>query len=239
MCSDFSFAFSFSFPFKLPFPFPFLFLSHSLFVFLSLSLSLSLSPFLFLFLFLFFLAVAQARRLEAEAGGRDFVFLTVTNAGATKLNTARVNSQFRDQRAESSHDVPADPSHCEKRPAFCQGLKVRLTKNLDKDQCFVNGTVGDDRSDAEQMYFRIQSLILGSSSSFQLCTAALAELIGSQLAKILQVESSLCPAFCVKTTDSRDGTSKSGVDTDSRDDEPDSDDNQEVHRDAHARPQTA
>ena len=35
--------------------------------------------------------------------------------------------------------------------------------------------------------------------------------------------------------DSRDGTSNSGVDSDSRDDEPDSDDNQEVHRNSHAR----
>ena len=34
-------------------------------------------------------------------------------------------------------------------------------------------------------------------------------------------------------TDSRDGTSNSGVDSDSRDDEPDSDDNQEVHRTPH------
>ena len=48
------------------------------------------------------LAEVQARRLEAACGGRDFVFLTVTNAGVTKLNMARVNNQFRDQLAESS-----------------------------------------------------------------------------------------------------------------------------------------
>ena len=55
----------------------------------------------------------------------------------------KVNSQFCDQLAMSSRqrtDVPIDHNHCEKRLTFCKGMKVRLTKNLDKDWCFVIGS---------------------------------------------------------------------------------------------------
>ena len=70
--------------------------------------------------------------------------MTVTNNGATKLNMARVNNQFRDEIAESKSrngSVPADPTHCQQKLTFCEGMKVRLTKNMDKERSFVNGTL--------------------------------------------------------------------------------------------------
>lgn len=90
-------------------------------------------------------AVAKARALEAQAG-KPFTFLTVTNAGAAALNRAWVRQAFpaAAQQLEAGHGFPGDPS-CGKEQenlVFCEGMRVRLTQNLDKDRGFVNGAVG-------------------------------------------------------------------------------------------------
>ena len=88
-------------------------------------------------------AVQQARRLEQETG-RTFTFLTVTNKGAQALNLARLAAEFPEaaRRIEAMEDcVVGDPSAEAGLLVIQPGMRMRLTRNLDKDRGFVNGNL--------------------------------------------------------------------------------------------------
>lgn len=79
--------------------------------------------------------------------GREFTFLTVTNRGAQALNLARLRAEF--PAAADSIDqqdwrvcVPGDPQSEGGIMVLQVGMRVRLTRNLDKDRGFVNGNTG-------------------------------------------------------------------------------------------------
>lgn len=76
--------------------------------------------------------------------GRSFTFLTCTNAGAAKLNAARVRIEFPsiDDELQAGKGVRADPQQSGELHVFHVGMVVRLTKNLDKDRGFTNGALG-------------------------------------------------------------------------------------------------
>ena len=87
-------------------------------------------------------ATAAALRLEAQTGKR-FTFLTVTNAAAEKYNAARLRVQFRSAIAALGEDgVPGDPTTGGGTLSFVAGMRVRLTRNVDKQRGFVNGALG-------------------------------------------------------------------------------------------------
>ena len=89
-------------------------------------------------------AVQKARRLEQETG-RQFTFLTVTNKGAQKLNLARLRAEFPEAAIKIDAQegcIVGDPQ-AEAGLLWLQpGMRVRLTRNLDKDRGFVNGNIG-------------------------------------------------------------------------------------------------
>ena len=89
-------------------------------------------------------AVQQALRIE-RATGKQFTFLTVTNRGAQALNLARLRAEFPEaaEKIENMRDcVVGDPSAEAGLLVLQEGMRVRLTRNLDKDRGFVNGNVG-------------------------------------------------------------------------------------------------
>ena len=90
-------------------------------------------------------ATEEALMIE-RARGPDckFTFLTVTNAGAAALNRARVLKQFGHLLQGCSADDVAtgDPSTGGGPMYFAVGMRIRLTRNVDKQHSFVNGTLG-------------------------------------------------------------------------------------------------
>ncbi|CAL1165870.1 unnamed protein product [Cladocopium goreaui] len=90
------------------------------------------------------MAVQRALRLERETG-RDFTFLTVTNKGAKQLNLARLRAEFPEaaRRIEALDGCIVGDPQAEAGLLWLQpGMRVRLTRNLDKDRGFVNGNSG-------------------------------------------------------------------------------------------------
>ena len=89
-------------------------------------------------------AVQQAMRIE-RSSGKQFTFLTVTNRGAQSLNLAHLRAEFAAaaDRIENMHQcVVGDPTAEAGLLVLQEGMRVRLTRNLDKDRGFVNGNVG-------------------------------------------------------------------------------------------------
>ena len=87
-------------------------------------------------------AVRQARAIEG-ATGKAFTFLTVTNAAAAAINASRVSAEFPEAMARIDEDgMPADLKAGGGKLVFEVGMRIRLTRNLDKDRGFVNGAVG-------------------------------------------------------------------------------------------------
>ena len=68
-----------------------------------------------------------------------FTWLTVTNKGAARVNAAAVALLWRKAEAQGEPIVPAnssgDRSISRERMWLWRGMKVRLTKNLDKALC--------------------------------------------------------------------------------------------------------
>ena len=89
------------------------------------------------------MAVQTARRIEAETG-REFTFLTVTNKGAQAINLERLRAEFPDAAAtiDNNQGVVGDPTAEAGMMVLQVGMRVRLTRNLDKERGFVNGNVG-------------------------------------------------------------------------------------------------
>jgi len=86
---------------------------------------------------------AAALRMEAQTGKR-FTVLTVTNAAAQEYNAARLRAEFRAVLARLTQDevVPGDPAAGGGQLLFAPGMRVRLTRNVDKQRGFVNGALG-------------------------------------------------------------------------------------------------
>ena len=86
--------------------------------------------------------VEASMRLE-EVTGKSFTFLTVTNAGARKINHTRCAMEFagRDEVVNYYlYQMPADPEYGGAVIAIV-GMRIRLTRNVDKERGFVNGAV--------------------------------------------------------------------------------------------------
>ena len=87
-------------------------------------------------------AVAESVRLERETG-KNFTFLTVTNKAAKKINHTRCAQEFahHDRVINADrHKVAGDPELAGEAVAI-PGMKVRLTRNVDKERGFVNGAL--------------------------------------------------------------------------------------------------
>ncbi|CAK0851570.1 unnamed protein product, partial [Prorocentrum cordatum] len=88
-------------------------------------------------------AVQHAMATEKDRAGKYFTFLTVTNAAARALNLLRLRMEFGiDEEELGAHGVPGDPGAGGGRMIFRKGMRLRLTRNIDKDQGFVNGCLG-------------------------------------------------------------------------------------------------
>ena len=86
-------------------------------------------------------AVQESMRMEAD--GRNFTFLTITNQGATRLNHTRCLAEFGDRPEMQDAGLNAaqgDPEHGGLVVAL-EGLRLRLTRNIDKNRNFVNGAL--------------------------------------------------------------------------------------------------
>jgi hypothetical protein len=88
-------------------------------------------------------AVQQAIRLE-RATGKTFTFLTVTNKGAKAINLERLRAEFPEAAAkiDNFQGVIGDPTAEAGILVLEVGMRVRLTRNVDKDRGFVNGNMG-------------------------------------------------------------------------------------------------
>ena len=85
----------------------------------------------------------NALRLERENGGKRFTILTVTNAAAARYNAARLQVEFPQAYARRDRDgVPGDPTTGGGKLVFVEGMRIRLTRNVDKERGFVNGALG-------------------------------------------------------------------------------------------------
>jgi hypothetical protein len=74
---------------------------------------------------------------------QNFMFLTVTNPAAARYNRARLRIEFPSAFACLDADgVPGDPTCGGGLMVFAEGMRVRLTRNVDKDRGFVNGALG-------------------------------------------------------------------------------------------------
>ncbi len=89
-------------------------------------------------------AVAASMQIE-RATGKSFTFLTVTNKGAQTVNHARCLMEFGDHeriKNGNSYAVPGDPDFGGAVIAV-PGMKIRLTRNVDKERGFVNGALAE------------------------------------------------------------------------------------------------
>ncbi|CAJ1334390.1 unnamed protein product, partial [Effrenium voratum] len=95
-------------------------------------------------------AVRTAAAIEARLASNDspgepkVTFLTVTNKEAKKANLARLQFEFPEAAAdlEAGKGLPGDAAAEGGRMIFEVGMRIRLTRNLDKDRGFVNGALG-------------------------------------------------------------------------------------------------
>ena len=87
-------------------------------------------------------AVAFFAELELRRGAR-FTILTVTNEAAAAYNLARVRLAFPGAASELEQEgLPGDPQSGGGPMVFREGMRVRLTLNMDKARGFVNGCIG-------------------------------------------------------------------------------------------------
>ena len=87
-------------------------------------------------------SVGLAKEYEARTE-RAFTFLTVTNAAARDINRKRLERDFGNALKEiDARGVPGDTSAGGGQLVFAPGMRVRLTRNVDKQRGFVNGALG-------------------------------------------------------------------------------------------------
>ena len=89
-------------------------------------------------------AVEASIRAE-QVTGKPFTFLTVTNSGARMLNHTRCLMEFGEREEVQNserHMVNGDPELGGAVVAI-PGMRVRLTRNIDKERGFVNGALAE------------------------------------------------------------------------------------------------
>ena len=89
--------------------------------------------------------VVKASMAFEERTEKTFTFLTVTNKAALKLNHTRCLLQFGarpEVQSPEYHAMPGDPDYGG-RVLVLPGLRIRLTRNIDKDRGFVNGALAE------------------------------------------------------------------------------------------------
>ena len=84
-------------------------------------------------------AVAYGRRVGLERG-YPFIWLCVTNKGANKVNDVALESEGV-TTAQRTVGYMGDPNASAGRLFIKPGLRIRLTRNLDKSRGFVNGAM--------------------------------------------------------------------------------------------------
>ena len=84
-------------------------------------------------------AVAYGRRVGI-ARGYPFIWLCVTNKGANKVNDVALESEGV-TTAQRAVGYMGDPNASAGRLFIKPGLRIRLTRNLDKSRGFVNGAM--------------------------------------------------------------------------------------------------
>ena len=100
-------------------------------------------------------AVAKAAHRLELLKGTTFTFLTITNAGADKLNKARLALEFpaAAKALTLGNGIPTEAGTVVAEP----GMRMRLTHNVDKDRGFVNGNTGIVRTMLRKDVFVLQS----------------------------------------------------------------------------------
>jgi hypothetical protein len=74
---------------------------------------------------------------------KSFIWLTVTNAGAARVNNAVLQLCYSlTTDFIEAHGFPGDTSAGADRIIVKLGMRIRLTRNIDKDKGFVNGALG-------------------------------------------------------------------------------------------------
>ena len=87
-------------------------------------------------------AIAFSTRLE-ERTNKPVLWLTVTNAGAAKVNNAVLERLYGfGEGYLETNGYPGDTKAGANRVVVKVGMRLRLTRNLDKDRGFVNGALG-------------------------------------------------------------------------------------------------
>ena len=104
-------------------------------------------------------AAHQARAFE-EQTGHQFTFLTVTNRGAYAMNMQCLKLDFPDTAAAlaAGAGYPADMNSGQDRILVEVGMRIRLTRNLDKDRGFVNGNLGTVESKLRPDVFVVKTM---------------------------------------------------------------------------------
>lgn len=94
-------------------------------------------------------AARASKEIEEAVAARrgspcEFTLLPTTNQGAAALNQARVRLELGSDydRLMATDAVPADPTMGGGSIVICEGLRMRLSRNVDKDRSFVNGMFG-------------------------------------------------------------------------------------------------
>ena len=94
-------------------------------------------------------AARASKEIEEAVAARrgspcEFTLLPTTNQGAAALNQARVRLELGSDydRLMATDAVPADPTMGGGSIVICEGLRMRLSRNVDKDRSFVNGMLG-------------------------------------------------------------------------------------------------
>ena len=91
--------------------------------------------------------------------GDSFTFLTVTNKGAAMFNRARLRQDFAGfGQALEETNVVGDPQCGEGKMVFMEGMRIRLTQNIDKDRGFVNGMLGTIRKVLRKDVFVLETM---------------------------------------------------------------------------------
>lgn len=87
-------------------------------------------------------AIGKSINLE-DTNQKPVTWLTVTNKGAAKVNQTMLSRRYSlDPEFISQRGYPGDVKAGADRLVIQAGMRLRLTRNLDKDRGFVNGAIG-------------------------------------------------------------------------------------------------
>lgn len=105
------------------------------------------------------IAAREARAFE-EQHQQAFTFLTVTNRGASAMNLECLRLDFPEAAAALAGGAgyPADAASGQDRILIEVGMRLRLTRNLDKDRGFVNGNLGVVKSKLRPDVFVVKTI---------------------------------------------------------------------------------